>query len=206
MTASHGIVPDGAARATRGGLAPLARALRDAGVTANAVTALGVILTLGGAALIALDAPLAALAVLLIGSLADTLDGAVARVSGGGTRLGGFLDSTADRVADAALFSAAAWLGSSRGDTVLFSAALLALSTSFFVPYVRAKAESLGVAATLGPAPREARLVILLAGIAAWALLGLPAALTAAVIVVAILAAITFLQRVAAVWRALARG
>jgi phosphatidylinositol phosphate synthase len=204
--ATHGIVPDRAARAARGGLVPVARWLHAAGVTANAITGVGVLLTLAGAALLATDAPLAALVVLLIGSIADTLDGAIARVSGGGTRLGAFLDSTADRVADAALFGAALWLGSTRGDTVLFVAALAALSASFFVPYVRAKAESLGVAATLGPAPREARLVILLAGIAAWALLALPAAFTTAIVAVAILATITFLQRVAAVWRSLAGG
>jgi phosphatidylinositol phosphate synthase len=204
--ATHGIVPGRAARAARGGLVPVARWLHSAGVTANTVTGLGVLLTLAGAALLGSGAPLAALAVLLAGSVADTLDGAIARVSGGGTRLGAFLDSTADRVADAALFGAALWLGSTRGDTLLFVAALAALSASFFVPYVRAKAESLGVAATLGPAPREARLVILLAGIAAWAFLALPAAFTTAVVAVAILATITFLQRVAAVWRTLAGG
>ncbi len=204
--ATHGIVPDRAASATRGGLAPIARRLHAAGVTANAITALGVLLTLAGSALVALDRPLAALVVLFVGSLADTLDGAIARVSGGGTRLGAFLDSTADRVADAALFGAAIWLGASTRQTTLLWAALVAMPLSFFVPYVRAKAESLGVSATVGPAPREARLVILLAGIAAWALLGLTAAFTTAIVVVAILAAITFLQRVAAVWRTLARG
>lgn len=204
--ATHGIVPDRAARATRGGLAPVARRLHSAGVTANAVTGVGVLLTLAGAALVALDAPLAALLVLLVGSIADTLDGAIARESGGGTRLGAFFDSTADRVADAALFGAAAWLGSARGDRLLLAASLAALSVSFFVPYVRAKAESLGVSATVGPAPREARLVIFIAGIAAWALLGLPAAFTTAIVAVAILAAITFVQRVIAVRRALARG
>lgn len=204
--ATHGIVPDGAASATRGGLAPIARRLHAAGVTANAITALGVVLTLAGSTLVALDRPLAALVVLLVGSLADTLDGAIARASGGGTRLGAFLDSTADRVADAALFGAAIWLGASTHQTTLLGAALVAMPLSFLVPYVRAKAESLGVSATVGPAPREARLVILLAGIAAWALLGLTAAFTTAIVVVAILAAITFLQRVAAVWRTLARG
>ncbi len=204
--ASHGIVPDRAARATRGGLEPIARRLRDLGVTANMITALGVLLTLAGAALVALDRPGAALGVLLVGSIADTVDGTLARVSGGGTRRGAFLDSTADRVADAALFGAAIWLGSTRGDTALLASALVALAFSSFVPYVRAKAESLGVSATVGPAPREARLVILLAGIAAWALLGLTVAFTTAIVAVAILAAITFLQRVAAVWRALAGG
>jgi phosphatidylinositol phosphate synthase len=203
MTASHGVVPDRAARAARGGLAPIARALHGMGVSANAVTALGVLLSLAGAWLVALELPLAALIVLIVGSLSDTLDGAIARASGGGTRLGAFVDSTADRIADAALFAAAAWLGAVRVDDVLFWVAMAAMVASFLVPYVRAKAESLGVAATVGPAPREARLVILLIGLAGWALLSSEPVFTAAIGIVAVLGSITLVQRVAAVARAL---
>jgi len=200
---SHGVVPDRAARLTRGGLAPIGRGLAAIGVSANLITALGVALTLIGSALLAQETSLAALIVLSAGSVADTLDGVVARAAGGGTRLGAFLDSTADRIADAAIFAAAAHVGASRADAVLFWASLAALSASFLVSYVRAKAESLGVSATVGPAPREARLVILLLGIAAWALLGLFVAFTTAVATVAILATITLLQRVSVVARAL---
>lgn len=206
MTVSHGVVPDRAARLTRGGLAPIGRGLAALGVSANAVTAVGVGLVVAAAVLIAQQQPLPALVVLLAGSLADTLDGVVARATGGGTRLGAFLDSTADRVADAALFAAAAYVGSARGDALLFWAALTALVASFLVSYTRARAEALGVAATVGPAPREARLVILLVGIGAWGVAGLGAAFTTAVAAVAILATITLLQRVAVVARSLARG
>lgn len=203
---AHGVVPEGAARVTRQGMGPLARAVRAAGLSANAVTLLGVALTLAGAALVALEMPLAGLVLLLLGSLADTLDGLVARASGGGTKVGAFLDSTADRIADAALFSAAAWLGATRADAVLFWSAIAALSGSFLVSYTRAKAESLGVRATVGPAPREARLVILLLGLAGWALFGLGTAFVAGVAVVAILASITALQRIWVVARALGQG
>ncbi len=202
---AHGVVPDRAARAARGGLAPVARGLRSLGIGANAVTAVGVVLTVAGAALVGSERPLAGLILLLAGSLADALDGAVARVSGGGTTVGAFFDSTADRLADAALFAAAAWLGATRGDALLFWGAIVALSSSFLVSYVRAKGESLGAHATVGPAPREARLVILLAGLAAWALLGVSRAWPIAVVVVAVLATITFVQRSAAVVRTLAR-
>jgi CDP-diacylglycerol--glycerol-3-phosphate 3-phosphatidyltransferase len=203
---AHGVVPDSAARTARQGMGPLARALRAAGVSANAVTVVGVVLTVAGAALVALEMPLAGLLTLIVGSLADTLDGVVARASGGGTPVGAFLDSTADRIADAALFSAAAWLGAARADPLLFWAALAALSGSFLVSYVRAKAESLGVRATVGPAPREARLLVVLLGLAAWALFALGAAFTYAVVAVAILAAITALQRIAVVMRSLGRA
>jgi phosphatidylinositol phosphate synthase len=204
--ATHGIVPEQAARAARGGLTPLARWLHAAGVTANTVTAVGLILTVAGAVALATGAVGLALIVLILGSLGDTLDGAIARASGTGTRLGAFLDSTADRVADAAIFSAAAWLGAARGDPILFWSAIGAVVTAGLVPYARAKAESLGVTAAVGFAPREARLAVFLIGLALWAALALPEAFTAGVAAVAILAAITFVQRVAVVVRTLARG
>lgn len=203
MTASHGVVPERAARTARESMAPLGRLLAAAGVSANAVTAVGVALALGGSALLALGQPLAALVVLVIGSLADTLDGVVARATGGGTPLGAFFDATADRIADAAVLGAAAWVGSTRGDPLLLWAGLVALSASFLVSYVRAKAESLGASAAVGLAPREARLAILLLGLAAWALLPLAAAFTAAVVAVAVLSTITLLQRAVVVSRAL---
>ena len=206
MTVSHGVVPDRAARAARTGMGPIARGLRAAGISANAITLLGVALTIAGAALVASDRPLAGLIVLVLGSLADTLDGLVARASGGGTPAGAFLDSTADRVADGAFFAAAAWLAAARADAVLLAAALAALVASFLVSYARAKAESLGLRAAIGPAPREARLVILLVGLAAWAALGLYAVFVAAVLVVAVLASITALQRIWVTTRTLGRG
>ena len=194
---SHGIVPDRLARSARIGIGPLARGLVAAGVTANAVTFTGGALTVLGGALIALDRPQAALIALLLGTACDTLDGAVARASGGGTRLGAFLDSVIDRVADAAIFGGTAALGATLGFGLLFWTGLIALIASSLVPYVRAKAESLGVSATVGPGPREARIVILLVGLLAWAAFGENELYIAAVAVLAALAIVTFVQRVA---------
>jgi CDP-diacylglycerol--glycerol-3-phosphate 3-phosphatidyltransferase len=200
---SHGVVPRGLAEGARGGIEPLARRLHAAGISANGVTATGVLLTLLGAALLALAQPLPALLALALGSAADTLDGALARAAGGGSRLGAFLDSTADRLADAAVFAAALWLGHARADGALVAGALAALIGSFGTSYMRAKAESLGLRATVGPAPREARVLILLGGIAGWAALGTHAALTVATAAIAALSAITLTQRAATTARAL---
>ena len=200
---SHGVVPDRVAEGTRVGIAPLARALARVGVTANAVTLFGAALTILGGALIALDQPLAALVALLVGTASDTLDGAIARATGGGSRLGAFLDSTADRLADAAIFGGTAALGFALGFGLLFWSGLAGLVASSLVPYVRAKAESLGAAATVGPAPREARVVVLLLGLAAWALFGENELYLIAVAAVAALALVTFVQRVAVTARAL---
>jgi len=200
---SHGVIPSGIAEGARGGMAPVARRLAALGVTANSVTFLGFALSIAGAAFVAASQPLIALAILVIGSLCDTLDGALARATGGGTRLGAFLDSTFDRLSDGAFFAAAAALGAG-SDPLLFWSALAALVASFQVSYVRAKAEQAGLNATVGSAPREARLVILLIGLGAWALLGPRGLFTAAVLIVAILATLTLIQRVVVVARALA--
>jgi len=200
---SHGVVPDRVAEGARAGIGPLARALARMGISANAVTIAGGVLSLVGAGLLAAGMPLAALVVLLVGTITDTLDGQIAKAAGGGTRLGAFLDSTVDRVADGALFVGAAASGANLGQPLLLWSSLVALVASFLVPYVRAKAESLGVSASVGPAPREARIVIFLIGLAAWALFDLQGLFVAAVLALALLSSITFVLRVVHVGRQL---
>jgi CDP-diacylglycerol--glycerol-3-phosphate 3-phosphatidyltransferase len=200
---SHGVVPDRVAEGARAGIGPLARGLAGIGISANAVTIAGGVLSVIGAGLLAAGMPLAALVVLLIGTIADTLDGQIAKASGGGTRLGAFLDSTVDRLADGALFVGAAASGANLGQPLLLWASLVALVASFLVSYVRAKAESLGMSASVGPAPREARIVIFLVGLAAWALFNLQWLFVAAVLVLALMSSITFVLRVVHVGRQL---
>ena len=200
---SHGLMPNGVAEGTRLTLAPVARGLHRFGISANAVTVVGVLVTFAGSALLAMGRPLPALVVLLAGALADTLDGQLAKVSGGGTRFGAFLDSTLDRVSDAALACGAAALGASLGDPILFWSALGGLVASFLVSYVRAKAESMGATATVGLMPREARLTILLIGIGVWGLLDVYPLVVTAFAAVALLSVITLLQRIAFVAREL---
>ena len=200
---SHGVVPDRLAEGARAGIGPLARALAAMGISANAVTIAGGVLSVIGAGFLAAGMPQPALIVLLIGTLADTLDGQLAKASGGGTRLGAFLDSTVDRVADGALFVGAAAAGANLGQMLLLWSSLIALVASFLVPYVRAKAESLGVSASVGPAPREARIVIFLIGLGAWAVFDLVVLFVAAVLALALLSTITFALRVVHVGRQL---
>lgn len=77
------------------GLAALARGLVRRGVSADQVTWAGFGIGLGGAACIALQLPLAGLALILASRLADGLDGAVARLTRPTDR-GAFLDITLD--------------------------------------------------------------------------------------------------------------
>ena len=200
---SHGLMPNTVAEGTRLTLAPLARGLHRIGITANAITVVGALLTIAGSALLAVGRPLPALAVLLAGSLADTLDGQLAKVAGGGTRFGAFLDSTLDRVSDAAIACGAAALAATNGDGLLFWSALVGLVASFLVSYVRAKAESIGASATVGLMPREVRLTILIVGVGTWGVLGLYQLFVAAFAAVALLSVITLVQRIAFVAREL---
>jgi len=198
---SHGVVPAAVADGARDLLAPLARGLARLGVSPNAVTAAGLVVTLGGAAVLAADRPLVGGLLLLVGTLGDALDGQLARATGSGTRFGAFLDSTLDRVADAALGAAAIWLGHVHGDPVLLLAGIAALVASSLVPYVRAKAESLGVTGAVGTAPREARIALYLIGVLLWAATGDGRAFKVAVIAVAVLATLTVAERVVHVTR-----
>jgi CDP-diacylglycerol--glycerol-3-phosphate 3-phosphatidyltransferase len=197
------IVPDRIAKSTRGGLAPIARRLHELGVSANAVTVVGLLITVAGAALLATGQPAPALLVLLLGTLSDTLDGQIARAAGGGTPFGAFLDSTLDRLSDAALAIAAIYLGTTvplgttLPGTLSFWGGLGLLVASFLVPYIRAKAESLGESASVGLAPREARIAIYLTGVAAWAITGTFLLFAAAVGVAALIATVTVIQRIA---------
>jgi len=202
------IVPRGLASSVRGTLTPVVRGLLGLGITANTVTMVGFLLTVAGATLLATGQPALALAVLLLGTLSDAVDGQLARAAGGGTRFGGFLDSTLDRLSDAALAIAAVQLGAALSDPrsifassgsagALFWGGLVLLVASFLVSYIRAKAESLGEVASVGVAPREARIALYLIGVAAWAVTGNILLFAVAVVVAAFLATLTVIQRVA---------
>jgi len=194
-------VPAAAAKSARGALVPVVRALGATGLSPNAITVLGMIISVAGAIVLVAFGPLPGFIVLAIGAVADSLDGQLARATGRVSIFGGFLDSTLDRVSDAAPLLAGVFVAVRDSDQVLAAVALLALLAGFLVPYTRAKAESLGRSAAIGVAPREARTVLLLAGVALWWVTGARVAFTLSIAVTAVLASITVVQRIAHVSR-----
>lgn len=133
--------------------------------------------------------------------LTDLLDGAMARARGHGTPFGAVLDSTCDRMVDGALFGALAWWTLTGGDEpVAAAAALVALVGGQIVSYVKARAESVGLTAEGGLVERAERLVLGLLG-AFLAGLGVPYALSVALVVLAIGTVVTLGQRILAVRR-----
>lgn len=93
----------------------------------------------------------------------DLVDGTMARMTGRSSRWGAWLDSTLDRVGDAAVFGGIAlWFAGDGDDLLLAALCLYCLSTGAVVSYARARAEGLGMTAAVGVTERADRLVVVL--------------------------------------------
>ncbi|HEY5848398.1 MAG TPA: CDP-alcohol phosphatidyltransferase family protein [Microlunatus sp.] len=179
-------------------ITPLARLLNARGVSPDLVTALGTVGVMSSALICFPQGWLwqGAVAVTFF-VLADMLDGQMAKMSGTASRWGAFLDSTLDRLGDAAVFGGILWyFAYVRDQPVWALVCLVALILGQLTSYVRARAESLGYAADGGVAARADRLLVLLAG-AVLAGFGVPYVLEAAMTFLAAAGAITVSQRIA---------
>ena len=181
-----------------------ALALGRLGLTPNALTVLGSVLTGCVGLLVAQGWFLAAGLCLWLFSLTDTLDGALARATGRVSVFGAFLDSVCDRYAEAGVFLGLVWWYQSLGDALGLALAYLSIIGSLMVSYARARAEGVGFqTAEVGWFQRPERIVLLglgflLASVQPLALLVVLAAL-------AIMTTLTVLQRVRHVARLSAR-
>lgn len=181
-------------------MAPVGRALAKTRISPNAVTLLGLLIQVGVAVLILDGRLLAAGLIAIVAAFFDTFDGAVAKARGMTSKFGAFLDSTTDRLADALYFVPIAWLYGVDPDIQVHdepwvaAAALGALVAGFMVSYVKARAEGLGFECKVGIAERAERLIIVIVGL----LLDL---VPIAVAVLAVVSAITVIQRIVHVRR-----
>ncbi|USR80154.1 phosphatidylinositol phosphate synthase [Arcanobacterium pinnipediorum] len=179
---------------------PIARLFVRMGISANIVTWTGTILSCVSA-LYFLPKNMLITGVVLttIVLIFDNLDGQIARLTGTNSAWGSFLDSTLDRVTDAAVFAALGIWGYLHAQETfspwVMSGALCAGLLGSVVPYTRAKAESIGCTAAVGFAERADRLVI--AGIFTLAVgLGAPHWVMAVGLwLLALMAGVTVLQR-----------
>jgi len=208
-------VQDGAHAAVE----PLVTLLDRLGVHADHLTIAGLVLSgLSGFAFFEGHTRTGALMLLLAG-LCDILDGELARRAGLASRFGAFLDSTLDRLSEAvvllgilgfylrnllalvlhperALMQISTGLEPLTWAVMAFTAAL-AMVGSFMVSYTRARAEGLGLDCKVGWFERPERLLLLaLAG-----LLRVFWAMSAALLLLALLSFATAAQRVAHVHR-----
>jgi CDP-diacylglycerol--glycerol-3-phosphate 3-phosphatidyltransferase len=188
-------------------LAPVGRALARTPLTPNMLTVIGAVgMTAGALSLFPTGHLFAGTLVCTGFVLADMLDGALARVRGSSGVFGAFLDSTFDRIGDAAVFSGIAiWLATGGHDRPLAAVALFCLVSGGLVSYAKARAEGLGLRCDVGIAERTERLLIGLVAIGLSGL-GVPYILPIGLWVLAVLSAVTFGQRVLAVRRAASGG
>ncbi len=187
-------------------LEPAGRALARTPVTPNMLTVTGTIgMTAGALSLFPTGHLFAGTLVCTGFVLADMLDGTLARIQGSNGVFGAFLDSTLDRVSDAAVFAGVAiWLVGRGHNRPLAAVALFCLVAGLLVSYAKARAEGVGLKCDVGIAERTERLLIGLAAIGL-AGLGVPYVLSAGLWILAVLSAFTFGQRVFAVRRAASR-
>jgi CDP-diacylglycerol---glycerol-3-phosphate 3-phosphatidyltransferase len=131
----------------------------------------------------------------------DLIDGTMARMTERSSRWGAWLDSTLDRVGDAAVFGGIAmWFAGGGDDLLMTGLALYCLSAGAVVSYARARAEGLGMTADVGITERADRLVVVLlcTGLAG---LHVPYVQPLALWYVAVGSTVTIVQRALAVRR-----
>jgi CDP-diacylglycerol--glycerol-3-phosphate 3-phosphatidyltransferase len=196
------VVPAAVKEAVRAGLSPIVRLAIALHLTPNTITVIGLLITIVASALVAGGWLLVGAAVLTAGSLLDAVDGALARAQGGGTAFGSFLDSTLDRASEAIVYvGIVVWfLGALEAPTLPVLAVFVAMAGSFLVSYAHARAEGIGLSASVGLAPRTERLVLVIVGIA-FAGLGYTPILIGTIVLIAALTAATVVQRIWHVWR-----
>jgi len=190
---------------------PLARAFLRAGIRPNVITTIGTLIVVGAGVAFGFGEIRLGGALLLASGVLDIVDGQVARQGGMMTTFGAFYDSTLDRVGESAVFAGLAIYFERGGvpearQTLAFGIAITALAMSMLVSYARARAEGLGIECTVGIAARAERIV----------LLGVPAMLFGPgpngmllfwiVVILALSATVTVVQRVVYVARVAGSG
>ena len=125
----------------------------------NIVTIIGLFISIFSGVLYASGNLAAGALFIILSGFCDMIDGAIARSHNRRTKFGGFLDSTCDRFADAAIIIGIIYSGFV--DPILGA---LAIHASLTVSYVRSRAEQEGITCTVGIAERAVRMIILMIG------------------------------------------
>ena len=200
----------------KGVFEPIALAMGRAGLTPDALTIIGFVITVVGAVLVSQQLWLVGGLVVFFGGVFDMFDGTLARATGQAGPLGGFMDSVFDRAGEVVVYVGivAALQAVGVADGTLLAAATM--GAAVMVSYARAKSDAHGFTAGMGLAavgimPREVRLVILSVGLILAGILGaeptggaLPtgiAALFLALGIILVGSVITVIQRIVFVRR-----
>ena len=190
-------------------LTPFAAMLLRKGVSPDAVTLIGTGGVIAGAlAFYPRGQFFWGTVVITLFVFSDLVDGNMARQAGRSSRWGAFLDSTLDRVADAAIFGGLAlWYAGGGHDLALCAVSIFCLASGQVVSYTKARGEAIGLPVRVnGLVERAERLVItlVLCGLSGLHVFGVPyieVLLPIGLWVVAVGSLVTLVQRVVTVRR-----
>ena len=176
-------------------LRPVGTGLKRAGISADQLTVLGLVISAACAVAIGNGWLFVGWCLLAASAVPDVLDGAVAKASGTSSPRGAFFDSVVDRVSDTLVLGGLAWYLASTHSPHTALLPLAILGASNLVSYERARAESLGFTARGGLMERAERMIVVGLGLLfsavlipiLWLMLGLTV--------------LTVVQRFVMVWR-----
>jgi CDP-diacylglycerol--glycerol-3-phosphate 3-phosphatidyltransferase len=145
----------------KGVLDTIAGFLLKIGLTPNAVTLMGVVLSFGVAVLIGMGyLPWAGLLMILSAPM-DALDGSMARLKGPGTKFGAFLDSVTDRYSELIILGGLLYYFLNLNNVLACMLVFISAAGSVLVSYTKARGESLGYSVNVGLLARVERVIIL---------------------------------------------
>lgn len=173
--------------------APVISVMVRTGITPNALTVTGFLVSVVAGAVIAGEYLILGAGLMLFAGIFDMLDGSLARAKGQTTKFGGILDSTLDRLAEAAILMGLLILYLDKDSTWEPVLIYLTLVSSVSVSYVRARAEGVGLKCEVGIFTRAERVIVLAIGIfiTHW----IDEAMIVTLSILAALASVTVLQR-----------
>lgn len=175
-------------------LDPIGRFLNRLGIAPNTLTLAGLAGNFVGALFLAQGRFIPGGVLLFLMGPLDALDGTMARLRGEPSAFGAFVDSVTDRFSELFIYAGLIYFYLSAQNTLMVLLAFAALGGSFMVSYVRARAQSLGYEAKHGILTRMERFALLVAGL----LFGFT---ELTILIIAVLAHITALQRILVVRR-----
>jgi CDP-diacylglycerol--glycerol-3-phosphate 3-phosphatidyltransferase len=144
---------------------PMVGILSKSGITPNALTLISLALNIVTAYVIATGHFLLGGVLVLVSGLFDLLDGALARFIKQTTKFGAILDSTVDRISEAAILCGLLIWYIPQGSSLEIVLIFAVLIGSFLVSYIRARAEGLGWQCQVGLFTRAERVIVLAIGL-----------------------------------------
>jgi CDP-diacylglycerol--glycerol-3-phosphate 3-phosphatidyltransferase len=178
---------------------PIVPFLGKIGITPDILTGIGCAINIAAAVLVGMNYLIIAGILTLVSGLFDILDGALARYINKTTKFGALLDSTLDRVSEAAIFFGLAVLYLIAGNLLMLSLVMAALILSFLISYIRARAEGLGINCEVGFFTRTERVILMALGLI-FSFLS-PYVMMAVLAILVVFGLITVIQRLVHVYK-----